>query len=344
MTGPEPYTTAKGVEDAIKQAARKAAATDLALTTDQRIRLEYFRRFLSRIFSEGATSGWLLKGGTGLLARVPSTRATVDIDLFRSGYSLDEALADLRRLVEIDLADHFRFVYARHRAILAGDAQPCTDGYRVEFDTYIGAQKKSSIGIDLSIGAGLTAEVTVMAPATALDLPRLAACNYRLYPVVNQIADKVCATMQLYAGRPSSRAKDLVDLVVLAVTHDIDGTALEVAIRTEALRRGLEPFDRFVVPTGWGPRTRGQRRACRTARSSAASRQPPSSPRRSSIRCSMAVLGGRRGNTPNAPGSSLGSPSIYQTQDGTCLTSLDKFRSNPGYSYRSPGLLAWASV
>lgn len=46
-----------------------------------------------------------------MLARVPSTRATVDIDLYRSGYGLDEAVADLRRLAERDLGDHFRFVY-----------------------------------------------------------------------------------------------------------------------------------------------------------------------------------------------------------------------------------------
>jgi hypothetical protein len=36
---PEPYGTAKGIEDVIKAAARRAAAADPALTTDQRIRL-----------------------------------------------------------------------------------------------------------------------------------------------------------------------------------------------------------------------------------------------------------------------------------------------------------------
>lgn len=51
MGEPEPYPTAKGVEDAIKAAARRAAAADPALTTDQRIHLEYFNRFLGRVFS-----------------------------------------------------------------------------------------------------------------------------------------------------------------------------------------------------------------------------------------------------------------------------------------------------
>ncbi len=253
MDDPQPYPTAKGVEDAIKAAAKRASADDPALTTSERIRLEYFNRFLSRVFSDGPDSEWVLKGGTGMLARVASTRATLDIDLYRGGYGLEEALEDLRRRAERDLGDHFRFVYTGHRAILAGEAQPYTDGYRVEFDTYIGAQKKGSIGVDLSTGAGLTAKPTITAPASALDLPRLVGFEYRLYPVVDQIADKVCATMQRYDDRPSSREKDVVDIVVLAVTQDIDGTALTRAIRTEISRRGMDPIEHFVVPAEWGP-------------------------------------------------------------------------------------------
>ena len=126
---------------------------------------------------------------------MPSTRATLDIDLYRGGYGLDDAVQDLRRLADRDLGDHFRFVYIGHRAVLVGDGQPYTDACRVEFDTYIGAQKKRRIGVDLSTGAGLITEPTITAPASALDLPRLVWFEYRLCPVADQIADKVCATM-----------------------------------------------------------------------------------------------------------------------------------------------------
>jgi len=113
---PEPYARAKGVEDAIKAAAKRANADDPALTTNERIRLEYFNRFLSRVFSDGPNSEWVLKGGTGMLARVASTRATLDIDLFRGGYGVDDAVEDLRRLAERDLGDHFHFVHRRRAA------------------------------------------------------------------------------------------------------------------------------------------------------------------------------------------------------------------------------------
>jgi hypothetical protein len=253
MTEPKPYPTAAGVEAAIKDAARRAFASDATVSVGEHIRQTYFDRFLCRIFSEGLDSEWLVKGGTGMLARVPQTRATKDVDLVRGGYDLTEALEDLTRLAGIDLGDHFRFVYANHTESVGGEAQPYTEGYRVSFDTYIGVKKAGPVHVDLVVGAGLTAAVSVVEPANRLDLPRLAGHPYRLYPVVDQIADKVCATMTVYPTGDSTREKDLVDIVVLAVTQDIEATALRTAIFTELRRRRLEPFDRFVLPAGWGP-------------------------------------------------------------------------------------------
>lgn len=112
MLPTETYQTSRAVESAIKDAAKNAAAADPSLDTNKRIQLEYFNRFLSRIFSEGEDSEWVLKGGTGILARIPSTRSTQDIDLYRQGFTLDQALSDLKRLAAVDLGDHFRFEYA----------------------------------------------------------------------------------------------------------------------------------------------------------------------------------------------------------------------------------------
>ncbi len=252
MTDPEPYSSPRGVEDAIKDAARRAASADPSLDVNRRIQLEYFNRFLSRVFSQAEDSEWVLKGGTGMLARVPSTRATRDIDLYRRGFSLTHALEDLVRLAAIDLGDHFRFQYVSHTPSIGNDTQPYTDGYQVRFEIFIGLSTRGSLQVDLAGGTGITGEVTTTDPANALELPRLVSHPYRLYPVVDQVADKVCATMTEYNERTSSREKDLVDLVVIATTQDIDGTALRVAIVTEARRRQMAPFDIFSVPSAWG--------------------------------------------------------------------------------------------
>src|SRR5699024_7487340 len=101
-------------------------------------------------------------------------------------------------------------------------------------------------------GTGITGNVETIDPATALNLPRLVSNSYRIYPGVDQIADKVCATQARYNDNASSREKDLVDLVVLATTQRIDGTALRIAITTEVRRRMMDPIDHITVPTTWG--------------------------------------------------------------------------------------------
>ena len=196
----EPYRSAAAVEAAIRDAARRGFAADNSMSTQDRIRQEYFRRFLSRVFSEHDDSEWLLKGGTGVLARVASGRRTTDVDLFRANNSLDGALAELIRLAAIVVTD----------------------------------------------------EVTVAAPANRLDLPRLPSNDYRLYPVVDQIADKVCATMAEYSGRPSSREKDLVDLVVLGTTQTVTADTLRRAVLAEARARSLPNFTALAIPPTWG--------------------------------------------------------------------------------------------
>lgn len=82
---------------------------------------------------------------------------------------------------------------------------------------------------------------------------------------MDQIADKVCATMTDYNGLLSSREKDLVDIVVLAVTQNINGSALSLALEAEQRRRKMEPFKRIIVPPTWGKAISGKASLFHTA-------------------------------------------------------------------------------
>lgn len=256
MTDHQRYSSPAAVEAAIKSTARAAFTADPSLSIQERIRLEYFHRFLSRVFSEGTDSAWVLKGGTGMLARVASARSTTDVDLFSRSrsHSLDSALDNLRRLATIDLSDFFRFDYVGHTDAIGGDQQTYTEGYRATFEVYIGAKRKDHLHVDLVVNVVMTDDAEVATPANALPLPKLASNPYLLYPVVDQIADKVCATLALYSGRPSSREKDLVDLVVLAVTQDVGAAKLRRALDAESGVRLPTLPSSFGVPTTWGPR------------------------------------------------------------------------------------------
>ena len=247
------YPSPSAVEHAIKSAAEKAAKADPSLGTSARIQQEYFRRFLSRIFFEGEDSQWMLKGGTSILARVPSARGTTDIDLHRQQSSLGDALDDLKRLASIDLGDFFTFVHTGQEKSV-NNQQDKAQGFTVKFDLYIGDQKHGNLKIDLVVDVQVTDEPLVIAPANGLDLPKLRTSDYRLYPSVDQIADKVCATLATYRGKPSSREWDLVDLVVFATTEPLDGAKLRTALQFEAVVRNLNLPNSFHIPTNWGSR------------------------------------------------------------------------------------------
>jgi len=246
------YADWRAVEMAIKSAAKKAHQADRSRLVDDLIRQAYHDRFLSRVFSDGDASEWVLKGGSGMLARVPNARRTLDADLYQEGYDKERALADLRRLAEVDLGDFFTFTYREHHTILTDDLQPYADGYRVTFEATLGPKPVDAIKVDLSTHVGATQGVTVTEPANRLPLPRLMSNPYRLYPLPEQIADKVCATLADHNGRPSSREKDLVDLVIIALTQTVDADQTSAAIQHEARMRRIALPERFTLPTTWG--------------------------------------------------------------------------------------------
>jgi len=93
------------IKDAAKKAARQAGPGISAASVDAQIRQARFDRFLSRVFAEGDRSEWLLKGGMSMLARVPRSRATKDVDLER--YVGD---SPLRRCADSAVRCHRAFV------------------------------------------------------------------------------------------------------------------------------------------------------------------------------------------------------------------------------------------
>jgi Nucleotidyl transferase AbiEii toxin, Type IV TA system len=94
----------------------------------------------------------------------------------------------------------------------------------------------------------ITGQPETADPLLPLAMPGLARPRYRLYPLVDSVADKVMAMSELHAGRPSTRFRDLVDLVLIARTQRIRADELRTALVSERLRRGLPVVDRLVVP------------------------------------------------------------------------------------------------
>ena len=94
------YPTPGAFDRAVKKAVRLSGAEPGA-----GYRQALRDRFLCRVFS-GGNDTFVLKGGSGLLARIPDARATRDVDFATSKRgSAADALAEMERAAAVDLGD-----------------------------------------------------------------------------------------------------------------------------------------------------------------------------------------------------------------------------------------------
>jgi Nucleotidyl transferase AbiEii toxin, Type IV TA system len=101
MTPSEPDHEGYKTPEAFRRAAaaRLRAEAKLRQRPLQELRREFlFQRFLARVFV-ASDSPWVLKGGTGMVIRMPGARYSQDVDLMHPADGLDArwAVAQLRR-------------------------------------------------------------------------------------------------------------------------------------------------------------------------------------------------------------------------------------------------------
>jgi hypothetical protein len=208
-----------------------------------------YDRLLERLYL--TDNRWIVKGATALLARDIGVRATIDIDIYREA-AREEAEADLRHAAAMDIGDWFRF------EIRAAIPLAETSGVRLRVTAFIGNSEWAAFHVDL-VGADLrmTGEPEDVPPLARVLMPDVEQHGYRAYPLVDHVADKVCAMFEKHGAMntPSIRYKDLVDLVAIVIVAPIQATPQIAALRSEAKRRGLRLPARFAVPDRklWDP-------------------------------------------------------------------------------------------
>lgn len=81
-----------------------------------------------------------------------------------------------------------------------------------------------------------------------VGIPELEQRSYRAYPLVDHIADKIAAILQRHgaASTPSTRYKDLVDLVAIISVLSVDAKVQTAALRSEIERRPITPLPDWV--------------------------------------------------------------------------------------------------
>jgi len=151
----------------------------------------------------------VLKGGLALQLRLGmEARTTKDIDLLflaagRDAYKL------LLEAGALDIGDWFRFQIAPRGELMGGS-------YRFQVRSLLDDRLFEQFHLDVGVGDPLFEPPEVMMMPDVLAFADIPPLNFRCYPVSQHLAEKVHAYTLPRKSGPSSRVKDLVDILLLA--------------------------------------------------------------------------------------------------------------------------------
>jgi hypothetical protein len=191
----------------------------------------------------------VLKGGVSLQLRLGErARTTKDVDVLwrRDPGQLHERLASAANQ---DPNDWFAFQVARPTR--ATDTEPTT--LRFQIQSLLDSRAFEQFSLDVGLEDRLTGEIDAFPMPSLLSFagfePTLVPC----YPVVQLLAEKLHAYTFTYASGPSSRVKDLVDIMLLAEMTNPTSGQLRSSISTIFVDRATHslPPELPVPPASW---------------------------------------------------------------------------------------------
>jgi hypothetical protein len=140
-----------------------------------------------------------------------------------------------------DAGDFFEFEVARDNAIEVDTDHPLERSISVPVTARIGGAVFAEFSVDLALPRDDRIDVEWLKPEATLtgdpavdEIPAVA-----VLALPAQVADKTCAIYELHGPErhPSSRARDLADIAMIAAQKDFDGDELTSQVRREERRR-----------------------------------------------------------------------------------------------------------
>ena len=240
------------------KARLSAEARTSRFSRDELAQTVTLQLFLARLFRSPDADQWILTGGTALQFRAPTqARPTADADL-ATRLDAEHMQHSLRQAAHPGPGDFGEFditiTATRNPGLFAG---------RIRYN--IAGQRFSDATLDLATHREMLLPPETISPRPVLALDELDPMPViRMQAAAEAIADKVAALYELHGTHgdsPSTRAHDLVDLVILARTQSFDAEQLRAAIRHQEQRRGLTIPIPLVLPNPTWERDYPQRAA-----------------------------------------------------------------------------------
>jgi predicted nucleotidyltransferase component of viral defense system len=203
-----------------------------------------FERLLARLHAV-APDAWVLKGGFALELRLGAqARTTKDIDVDWA-IGEDDAVELLLEAAAVTLDDRFEFALERSQA---EDDLP-GGGQRWTVTATLAGREFERVAIDIGFATEPVLETDAITSSHLLDFADIAPVRVPTIAIEQHVAEKIHAYTRTYAAdAPSSRVKDLVDLVVIAHTTTIDADRLTHAINEIFQRRATHPVPEVLPP------------------------------------------------------------------------------------------------
>ena len=239
------YSTASAFRRALEDrlnAESKAKGIDL-----QRMRRQVaFDRLLVRLFSDG-NPPWRLKGGYALELKLSVARTTRDLDLglsteIPSGGDLVEAL---QTAAAMDAGDFFTYVIGE--PVMDLDGAPY-GGSRHQVEANLDGRLFARFHLDVGLGDIQRAPYEW---TQAHDWLGFAGISPGRFPSISReehFAQKIHAYTMPRQDRANTRVKDLVDLVLLIESRELDKERLKRDIADTFKRRDTHPLPSVLEP------------------------------------------------------------------------------------------------
>ena len=228
------------VEARLRERARRLSAP--AYIVRRQAALE---RLLARL-SKVAPDRWALKGGLALEARF-GERARVSIDLDADHlHGAEAARADLQRAALEDVGDHFGFA-------LVGSEELRDEGVRLavryQLESHLAGRPFEPLQVDVTIAPPDPWDAEPLWRPGLLATVGLDPFKVLLIPLERQVAEKLHAYTRTYRGGGTTRARDLVDLLLIRQYEHVDVRLLREAVQRVFRRRATHAApDRLPSP------------------------------------------------------------------------------------------------
>jgi hypothetical protein len=214
-----------------------------------------FDRYLARLLVV-APDRWLIKGGVALDLRYGAkARMTKDMDLGHQ-QAEEDATADLMAAAALGLGDFFRFTARRTTKL-----DNLQDGVAVRYQisSVLAGRRFEDVQVDVGLRSSIAVGSDRVPGTDLLTFADIERIEIPALPLAFHVAEKLHAyTQTFHDQRRNTRAKDLVDLILIRSTAAFAAIQLRDAIQTGFSGRDSQPIPTALPlpPAIWEERYR----------------------------------------------------------------------------------------